>query len=133
MFVASGLGPFSGQASHFGRVHTDSPYAANRYRRELERHYEVLNSRLGLQPYLAGDSYTIVDMAAWGWVDRAGYNLKQDAPLDRWPNLKLWFGNIDSRPAAAQARLVGRDAGFKTEFDEETLRALFPQNFPQVA
>jgi GSH-dependent disulfide-bond oxidoreductase len=133
MFVASGLGPFSGQASHFSRVHTDSPYATNRYRREAERHYDVLDARLGRQPYLVGNSYTIVDMAAWGWVDRAGSFLKQDAPLDRWPNLKLWFGNIDSRPAAGRARLVGRDAGFKTEFDEETLRALFPQNFPEVA
>jgi GST-like protein len=132
MLVASGLGPFSGQAAHFNRVHTESPYAANRYRRELERHYNVLDGRLGRQPYLAGDSYTIADMAAWGWVDRASFNLNEDAPLDCWPNLKRWFGAVDSRPAAARARLVGRDSGFKTEFDEEALRALFPQNYPKA-
>jgi GSH-dependent disulfide-bond oxidoreductase len=133
MFVASGLGPFSGQAAHFSQIHADSHYATNRYRRELERHYEVLDGRLERQAYLVGDSYTIVDMSAWGWVDRAGFNLKEDAPLERWPNLKRWFGTIDGRPAASRARLVGSDATLKTEFDEDTLRALFPQNFPEVA
>jgi GST-like protein len=133
LFVASGLGPFSGQATHFGRIHTDSPYATNRYRREVERHYDVLDARLAGQPYLVGDDYTIVDMAAWGWIDRAGAVLRQDAPLEDWPNLKRWFGNINSRPAVARTRLVGRDADFKTKFDEEALRALFPQNAPSVA
>jgi GSH-dependent disulfide-bond oxidoreductase len=131
MFVASGLGPFSGQAAHFSQVYADSPYATNRYRRKLERHYAVLDRHLGGRPYLVGDSYTIVDMAAWGWVDRAGYNLKQDAPLDRWSNLKLWFGNIDSRPAVARASSVGRDAVLKTEFDEETLRLSSRRIFPK--
>jgi GST-like protein len=132
MFVATGFGPFSGQASHFNRVHTESAYATNRYRREVERHYGILEARLGQQPYLAGDNYTIADMAAWGWIDRAGSAVNRDAPLDPWPNLKRWFGTVDSRPAVARARLVGRDAGFKTEFDEETLRALFPQNYPEA-
>src|SRR5262249_27968053 len=46
MFVASGLGPFCGQAVHFSRIHTGSAYATNRYNREAERHYDVLNKRL---------------------------------------------------------------------------------------
>jgi GSH-dependent disulfide-bond oxidoreductase len=129
LFVASGLSPFSGQASHFVRVHTDSAYATNRYRRELERHSDVLNARLGQKTYLAGDSYTIVDMAAWGWIDRASGVFGEHGPLDRWPNLQRWFASVDSRPAVARARSVGRDVAFKTAFDEETMRALFPQNF----
>ena len=133
MFVASGLGPFSGQAAHFTRFHTDSAYATNRYRRELERHYGVLDARLGQTPFVAGDTYTIADMAAWGWIDRASVVFGDDAPLDRWPNIKRWFANIDSRPAVARARAVGSTEAFKKDFDEETLRALFPQNFPAVA
>ena len=80
-----------------------------------------------------GDPYTIVDMAAWGWVDRVAFTLKEDAPLDRWPNIKRWFETIDSRPAAARARLVGSGTAFKTEFDEEALRNLFPQNYSKAA
>jgi GST-like protein len=132
MFVATGLSPFSGQAFHFGRVHTDSAYATNRYRREVERHYEVLNARLAQSPWIAGDDYTIVDMAAWGWVGRAATSLLTDSPLDAYPNVKRWFEAVDGRPAAARARAVGGDIAFKTEFDEETVKALFPQNFPKA-
>jgi GSH-dependent disulfide-bond oxidoreductase len=131
MFVATGLSPFSGQASHFNRVHTDSPYATNRYRREVERHYDVLEARLKGRPYIAGDSYTIADMAAWGWVGRVATAVPGDNPLDRWPNVKRWFESVDARPAASRARLVGRDIAFKSEFDAETMKALFPQNFPK--
>jgi GST-like protein len=132
MFIATGLSPFSGQAFHFSRVHTDSAYATNRYRREVERHYDVLDARLGQTPYIAGESYTIVDMAAWGWIDRAGTTLQKDAPLDAWPHLKRWFEAVNNRPAAARARKIGSGIKFKSEFDEETLRALFPQNFPKA-
>jgi len=90
MFIASGLSPFSGQASHFARVHTDSAYATNRYRREVERHYDVLEARLQQKPYIAGDDYTIADMAAWGWVGRVGTVLLNDAPLAPWPNVSRW-------------------------------------------
>ena len=133
MFIASGLSPFSGQASHFARVHTDSAYATNRYRREVERHYDVLEARLQQKPYIAGDDYTIADMAAWGWLGRVGTVLLNDAPLAPWPNVSRWFETVDGRPAAARARQVGHDVPFKTDFDAETLKALFPQNFPKDA
>jgi GST-like protein len=132
MFISTGLGPFSGQSYHFGRVHTDSAYAANRYRREVERHYEVLDARLEGRPYIAGGDYTIADIAAWGWVGRAATAFLNDAPLDHYANVKRWFAAVDARPAAARARDVGHDIPFKTEFDEETAKALFPQNFPKA-
>jgi GST-like protein len=133
MFIATGLSPFSGQAFHFGRVHTDSAYATNRYGREIERHYEILDARLADAPYIGGDDYTIADMAGWGWIGRASTALLNDAPLDPYPNVKRWFEMVDSRPAAVRARAIGSDIGFKTDFDEETVRALFPQNFPKTS
>jgi GST-like protein len=129
MFIGTGLGPFSGQAVHFSRVHADSAYATNRYRREVERHYEVLNDRLAVSEFIASDDYTIADMSAWGWVALAGYILGDDKAMERWPHLKRWFQSVDARPAAARAREVGKDLNFKSEFDEETMRAMFPQNF----
>jgi GST-like protein len=133
MFVASGLGPFSGQAVHFTRVHTDSAYAANRYRREAERHFEVLDQRLSNQDYLVGADYTIVDMAAWGWIDLADIVLGAEGALGAFPNLQRWFNAVNARPAVARARKVGENLSFKSAFDEETMRAMFPQNFPKGA
>ncbi len=133
MFIASGLGPFSGQAVHFQHMAPETlPYAANRYRREAERHYQVLDQHLAGRDFLVGDDYTIADMSAWGWVDRVGRVLSgSDDPLADYPNVKRWFAAIDARPAAARARTVGTDHAFKTGFDEESRRALFPSNYPQ--
>lgn len=133
LFIASGLGPFSGQAVHFQFVAPEVAYAANRYRREAERHYQVLNDHLAGREFIVGNSYTIVDISAWGWLDRASRVLKgQSEPLAAFPHLKRWFQGIDARPAVARARAVGKDHQFKTAVDEETKRALFPSNFPSV-
>ena len=134
MFVASGIGPFAGQAFHFLNVHKDSPYATNRYTREIERQFSVLNKRLSESEWLAGSSYTIVDMAAWGWLDLAERNqfiFGEDGPA-RWPHIKRWLDAINARPAAERARHAGDRLSMKTEFDEETVRALFPQNFTEA-
>ena len=127
LFVASGLGPFSGQAIYFQFVEPDgSASALNRYRREAERHYHVLDDHLSGRNYIVGDSYTIADMSAWGWIDRASKVLKGEAdPLASFPELKRWFATIDARPAASRARSVGKDHVFKAEFDDEAKRALF--------
>jgi GST-like protein len=135
LFIASGLGPFSGQAVHFQFAAPEGlGYAVNRYRREAERHYQVLNSRLEGREFIAGNSYTIADMSAWGWLDRASRVLKgSDDPLAPFPNLKRLFETVDARPAAARAREVGKDHPFKKVNDEETRRALFPSNYPPAA
>ena len=133
MFVATGIGPYSGQSVHFGLMAPEKlPYAINRYKRETERHYEVLDQQLQGHEHVAGDDYTIVDMAAWGWVDRAKLALQAPEgshPLDPFPNLKRWFVAIDARPAAAKARKVGADHAFKQEMDEDAKRAMFPSNY----
>jgi GST-like protein len=135
MFIASGLGPFSGQAVHFQHAAPEGlAYAVNRYRREIERHYKVLDDHLAGRDFIVGKTYTIADMSAWGWLDRAGRVLKGEAePLAAYPNIKRWFAAIDARPAVARARAVGQDHAFKKVNDEETKRALFPSNYPPVA
>lgn len=132
MFLASGLGPFSGQAVHFQHAAPEGlEYAVNRYRREVERHYQVLDQQLADREFIVGDTYTIADMSAWGWLDRASRVLKgTDDPLSTYPNLKRLFETVNARPAAARAREVGKDHPFKRINDEETKRALFPSNYP---
>jgi GSH-dependent disulfide-bond oxidoreductase len=134
-FIASGLGPFSGQAVHFQFAAPEGlDYARNRYRREAERHYQVLEDHLAGRAFIVGEGYTIADMSAWGWIDRAARVMKGAAdPLATFPNVARWFKAIDARPAVARARTVGKDHAFKKEVDEETRRALFPSNYPAAA
>ena len=134
-FIATGIGPFSGQAVHFQHAAPEKiPYAINRYRREIERHYGVLDDRLAGRDYILGSDYSIADMSAWGWLLRASRVLPGDAdPLIAFPNLKRWFDVVDARPAAVRAHAVGKDHVFKKEMDEETRRALFPSNYPATA
>ena len=131
-FIATGLGPFSGQAVHFQHAAPEKvPYAINRYRREAERHYQVLDRHMEGREFIVGSDYSIVDMSAWGWLTRAQRVLSVDGqPLAAFPNLQRWFSAIDARPAAARAREVGKGHAFKREVDEETRRAMFPSNYP---
>ncbi|WP_175945972.1 glutathione S-transferase N-terminal domain-containing protein [Caballeronia sp. BCC1704] len=135
MFIATGLGPFSGQAVHFQHAAPEGlDYAVNRYRREADRHYQVLNDRLAGREYIVGESFTIADMSAWGWIDRASRVFKTtEAPLAAYPELQRWFAAIDARPAVARARALNKQHAFKTVNDEETRRALFPSNYPKTA
>jgi GSH-dependent disulfide-bond oxidoreductase len=134
-FIATGLGPFSGQAVHFQRAAPEKlPYAINRYRREAERHYAVLDEHLEGRSFIVGNGYTIADISAWGWVDRANFVFAgSDDPLGPYPNVMRWFKSIDARPAVAKARAVGSGHAFKKEVDDETRRALFPSNYPPAA
>lgn len=134
LFIASGLGPFSGQSVHFQFAAPDGlDYAVNRYRREAERHYQVLNDHLEGRSFIVGDTYTIADISAWGWLDRASRVRKGvEDPLGPYPNLKRLFETVDARPAVVRARTVGQDHPFKKVSDEESKRALFPSNYPSA-
>jgi GSH-dependent disulfide-bond oxidoreductase len=129
MFVATGLSPFSGQAVHFLHMAPeDLPYAKNRYLKEVDRHYRVMDAHLASNRYLAGAEYTIADIAAWGWMSYAGYIFGEKG-LSDYPNIKRLFDEISARPAATRAAAVKDKVAVKTDFDEETKRALFPQNY----
>jgi GST-like protein len=129
MFIATGLGPYSGQSVHFRHGAPDNlDYAVNRYLREAQRHYEVLDAHLEDRQFIVSDEYSIADVAAWGWIDKAVVVLG-DEGLSPYPNLKRWFDSINSRPAAEAARNIAEGIEFKKDFDEETKRSLYPSNY----
>jgi GST-like protein len=129
MFIASGIGPYSGQAVHF-RVAAPEPkdYALNRYDFEADRHWKILDERLATRQWLVGDSYCIVDMAFWGWARLVPFVMGDQQAFERYPNVKRLLDDINARPAAARVEALRQRHSFKTEMDDEARRAMFPQN-----
>jgi GST-like protein len=129
MFVATGVGPYSGQAVHFQHYAPEQlSYAVDRYRFEAERHYSIVDRHLENNPYMLGGTYTIVDMALWGWARMLPLVLGEDA-LPRLTNLKRLVDEISARPAAVIAAALKDRHAFKTDMDEEAKRAMFPGNY----
>ena len=128
MFVASGIGPFSGQSVHF-RHYAPQPqvYALNRYDYEAWRHWNIINERLADRPWMLGDTYTLVDMAVWGWARAVPFVLGGDH-WDRLPHVKRLLDAVNARPAAQRAEAPKTRHTFKTEMDDEAKKSMFPQN-----
>jgi GSH-dependent disulfide-bond oxidoreductase len=104
MFQMGGVGPFFGQVHHFLRAAKEPvPYAIDRYVKEKDRLYGVLDKRLGEAKYLAGTEYTIADIATYPWVARYEWH-KTD--LNQFPNVKRWFDAISQRPAVQRGMKV---------------------------
>src|SRR4051794_40727525 len=83
MFMATGVGPFSGQAAHFRHfAPIQVPYARERYDFEARRHYTVLDDRLAQRRFVVGDAYSIVDMSVWAWTRILPFILGEDAWSD---------------------------------------------------
>ncbi|WP_144142817.1 glutathione S-transferase family protein [Paraburkholderia sp. BCC1884] len=128
MFVATGIGPYAGQAVHFKHYAPEpKDYAVNRYDFEAWRHWNIVDAHLAQYRYMLGDNYTLVDMAVWGWARAVPFVLGADA-WDKLPNVKRLFDEINSRPAAQRAEAIKARHTFKSELDDETRKALFPQN-----
>jgi GST-like protein len=125
MFVATGVGPFSGQAVHFRHFAKEKiPYADTRYQYEAMRHFSVLNDHLAKSKYMVGDTYTIVDMDVWGWARMIPFILGDDA-WAKLPNVKRLHDEIAARPAAAAAMGLKDKFPFKAEMDDEARRVMF--------
>jgi GST-like protein len=125
MFVATGVGPYSGQAVHFQHHAPErNEYAVNRYLYEAKRHYGILDARLARHPYMLGQDYTIVDMAVWGWARAVPFVLGPDA-WAAMPSLKRLFDEISARPAAERASALKDRHAFKAEMDEEARANMF--------
>ena len=91
MFVATGIGPYSGQAVHFRHFAPEpKDYAVDRYLFEAKRHWGILDQRLADRRYMLGKDYTIVDMAVWGWARVVPFVIGEDA-WQAMPNLKRLF------------------------------------------
>jgi GST-like protein len=128
MFVATGVGPYSGQAVHFRHFAPEpKAYALNRYDFEAWRHWTIVNERLAQRRYVVGDTYTLVDMAVWGW-SRAVPRVLDATAWEKLPHLKRHLDEVGARPAAQRAEDLAKKHTFKAEFDDETRHALFPQN-----
>tara|TARA_B100001741_G_C16450899_1_gene550352 strand:+ start:37 stop:729 length:693 start_codon:yes stop_codon:yes gene_type:complete len=130
MFVATGIGPYSGQSVHFQHMAPEKiNYAINRYTFEAERHYDILDERLKNNKFMLGDTYTIVDMAVWGWT-RMIEKVIAPGELIKRKNLKRLMDEINQRPASQRAENIANsnEHHFKMEVDEEASKYMFPQN-----
>ncbi|MEO3990963.1 GSH-dependent disulfide bond oxidoreductase [Pseudocitrobacter cyperus] len=96
-----GLGPMLGQNHHFNHFAPQPvPYAIERYQVETQRLYSVLNQRLANTPWIAGDRYSIADIACWPWINS---HVRQRIDLATYPAVQNWFERIRQRPATARA------------------------------
>ena len=97
MFQMGGVGPMLGQAHHFRMYAPEKiEYAYNRYTNEAKRLYGVMDRQLAITPYLAGEDYTIADLATFPWT-RSFQN--QGIEMADFPNVQRWFDAIAARPA----------------------------------
>ena len=127
MFVATGIGPYSGQHVHFKHFAPEpKDYAVTRYTYEAWRHWQILNDRLANQPYMLGNEYTLVDMAVWGWARAVPFILGDDA-WEKLPHVKRLLDEINARPAAQRAEALKTQHSYKTEMDAAARKAMFPQ------
>jgi GST-like protein len=119
-----GLGPMAGQNHHFSRYAPEKiPYAIDRYVKETNRLYGVLNKRLADREFIA-DAYSIADMAAYPWIvpyEAQGQN------LDDFPHLQRWFEAIKNRPATLRAYALGEAINVNPTITEESRKILFGQ------
>ena len=126
MFVASGIGPYSGQAVHFKNFAPEpKDYAVNRYVFEAQRHWGIVDARLATRRYMLGDTYTVVDMALWGWSRLVPFVLGPDA-MAQLPNLKRHLDEVNARPAAVRALALKDKHSFKADMDDAARLAMFP-------
>lgn len=121
-----GLGPMAGQNHHFGTYAPEKlPYAVDRYVRETNRLYGVLNKRLADREFIAG-TYSIADMACYPWIVP---HERQQQDLNEFPHLKRWFEAIAKRPATVRAyEKAAAINAVPTVYTEEARKLLFGQD-----
>ncbi|SMH40207.1 glutathione S-transferase N-terminal domain-containing protein [Maritimibacter sp. HL-12] len=128
MWQMGGLGPMAGQAHHFLKYAPsmdppqDLPYAKDRYRAEVARLYGVMNRRLADAEFLAGDFYSIADIACYGW---ASLWEGQEQTLDDKPHLARWLDTLAARPAVRRGIAVGAEKRKNLADDKDAQKVLF--------
>ena len=130
MWQMAGLGPMAGQAFHFLKYApsmeppNDLPYAKDRYRNEISRLFGVLDDRLLQNQYVAGDFYSIADMAIWPWAS-LWRGLEQS--LDDRPGLARWLEELKERPLLRQGRAQFEEARVKPQENPSIHKVVFGQ------
>ncbi len=124
MWQMGGLGPMMGQHGHFKLYAPERiVYATDRYRREVERLFGVLDRRLSGHAYLAGSDYSIADMACFPWVQT--YK-RQEIDLDSFAHVKRWYETLKAREGLRRGMALGREnINRNPQDDEQTRRILF--------
>lgn len=121
MFQMGHIGPMLGQAHHFRKYAPEKlPYAIDRYTNEARRLYGVLDRRLGVARYLAGDDYSIADIATFPWI--RPHN-RQGQDLNDFPNVRRWLDEVAGRPAVQRGIEVLKD--LRRDFDAKAHEYLF--------
>ncbi len=123
MFQMGGVGPMLGQNHHF-RIYAPEniPYAIDRYTNEAKRLYGVMDKQLALAPYIAGNTYSIADMAIYPWL-RNWKN--QGIDWADFPRLKEWFDLIGERPAVKRGCDILADLRQPLQNDQKAMETLF--------
>lgn len=130
MWQMGGLGPMVGQAHHFLKYAPsmappqDLPYAKDRYRNEVSRLYAVLDRQLAKHEFVAGDFFSIADMAIWPWA--AGWEGQQQN-LDGKPHFKRWLDLCAARPAVQKGRALAEEQRSNLQTDKKAQNILFGQ------
>lgn len=120
-----GQGPMMGQWNHFARYAPEKiPYAIDRYAKETNRLAGVMDRALAQSPYLAGDEYTIADIATWPW---ASLLKGMDQRVEDFAHLSRWLDEVGARDAVKRGRAVGKDLATQVANDEEAKKVLFGQ------
>jgi GST-like protein len=120
----AGLGPMAGQNHHFVQYAPEHiPYAVERYVKETNRLYGVLNKRLADREFVA-ETYSIADMAIYPWI--VPYE-RQGQKLENFPHLKRWFETIQARPAVQRAYQVAQEINERPVVSDASRAILFGQ------
>ncbi len=127
-FQVGHVGPMGGQAHHFLKYAPamdpphDLPYAKDRFRAEVGRLYKVMNDRLADREFIAGDFFSIADMALWPWT--RGYQ-RREQTMDDKPHLARWLDTIAARPAVEVGGKLHVDRSSNFDKDREAQKILF--------
>mgnify|MGYP002721183574 FL=1 len=120
----AGLGPMAGQNHHFVQYAPERiPYAMERYVKETNRLYGVLNKQLAGRDYIAGD-YSIADMASYPWI--VPYE-RQQQKLEDFPHLQAWFARMSARPAVQRAYAKAKEINSAPTVTQDANKILFGQ------
>lgn len=126
MFQMAGIGPMFGQWNHFATYAPEEiPYAIERYGREVRRLYGVLEKRLGEAEYLAGDEFSIADVATFPWVRNPA---KRNIDFAEFPNVARWHDAVAARPAVVRGLDLLADRARQAPMTAEQRANLFGDN-----